>query len=116
MTKESSRNLAESLIVVLVTVPDSESASKVSESLVGRRLAACVNVVSGIQSVYRWQGNIEQSPELLLIIKTKRELFADLEREILALHPYDTPEIVALSMTEVLDKYGQWVLDETASS
>ena len=102
------------LIIVFVTVPDKDTALLIAESLVQKRLAACASVLPEVHSVYRWQGNVERSDELLLMIKTRKVHFAELEREVVSLHPYDTPEVVSVSIEQVLDKYRLWLLNETA--
>jgi periplasmic divalent cation tolerance protein len=101
------------LIIVLVTLPDEASAETMSRELVEKRLAACVSRISGITSLYRWKGEFEESKETLLLVKTRAELYDELEHEIRASHPYTTPEIVALSATEVLEDYFAWVGEET---
>ena len=77
--------------------------------LVGRKLAACVQILPAMESVYRWQGNIERQEEILLIAKTINSKFADLEREVRALHSYETPEIVAFPLTAESEKYLRWL-------
>lgn len=95
--------------IVLNTCPDTASARAIATALVERGLAACVNIVPGIESVYRWQGRVEQGQELLLIIKSNAEHYAALEQTILELHPYELPEIVALPLTAGLPAYLAWI-------
>ena len=83
-------------IVVLCTCASVEDGDRLARALVTERLAACVNVVPGIRSVYRWKGEIETSDECLLIIKSSRDLFAALSAAIEKLHPYEIPEVVAV--------------------
>src|SRR5262249_41139760 len=85
-------------IVGLVTVPNAETADKLGEALVGERLAACVNVVPGIRSIYRWQGKVERDAELLCLIKTTRAGFERLRARVVELHPYEVPEVIALGI------------------
>ena len=99
--------------LVLVTVPDEEAALKIAQGVVGKRLAACVNILPGVRSIYRWEGKIEDSSELLLLIKTGQERYSELEMEIAALHPYTTPEIIAVDIAAGAQKYCSWVLSET---
>ncbi len=98
-----------SYIVVLVTVGSVGEADKLGCSLVEERLAACVNRVGPIQSVYRWQGRIEEEEEYLLIIKTREDLFARLKTRIVSLHSYSVPEIIALPIVEGNESYLQWL-------
>ncbi len=98
------------LRVGLCTAPDRESALRIARTLVDERLAACVNVVSQVTSVYRWHGKTEESDELLLIIKTAEQV--DLEKlkdRLLTLHPYDVPELLLLPVSYGLDKYLDWI-------
>ena len=96
-------------IVVLLTAGSREEATRLAEMLVGSRLAACVQIMAEMESVYHWQGQIERAPEILLLAKTTPENFAELEREVRALHSYETPEIVALPMTDASAPYLEWL-------
>ena len=96
-------------IVVLITAPHREEAIRLADMLVGAHLAACVQILPEMESVYRWQGKIERQPEILLIVKTTRARFDELEREVRALHSYDTPEIVALPIIAGLEPYLRWL-------
>ena len=102
-------------IVVLSTVPDAKTGQKIARKLVEQRLAACVTISELRESIYWWRGNIEQEQEHLLIIKTKKSLYSKLEEEILTLHPYDVPEIIALPVTAGNGKYLEWLSTETDS-
>jgi len=84
-----------------------------ARSLVGERLAACANIVSGVRSIYRWQGKVEDEPEVLLVIKTRAELVESLARRVAELHPYELPEVVALEAVDGLPDYLDWVFAET---
>ncbi len=95
--------------IILSTCPDISSARTIATALVEQGLAACVNIVPGIESVYQWQGQIEQSSELLLIIKTRTECYAALEQALLALHPYELPEVIAVPLTTGLPAYLSWI-------
>jgi periplasmic divalent cation tolerance protein len=81
-------------LVVLVTVPNAETADKLAEALVAEQLAACVNVVGGVTSIYRWKGAVEREAELLCICKTTRAAFDRLRARVVELHPYEVPEVV----------------------
>jgi periplasmic divalent cation tolerance protein len=96
-------------IVVFMTAPNREEAAQLAEMLVGQRLAACVQILPEIESVYRWQGNIERQQEVLVIAKTTKSKFDELEREVRALHSYDTPEIVAVPLTAGSAPYLEWL-------
>jgi periplasmic divalent cation tolerance protein len=96
-------------IVVLMTAANLAEASNLAEMLVGNQLAACVQLLPPIESVYRWKGAIERQSEILLIAKTDRSKFEDLEREVRSLHSYETPEIVALPITAGSLPYLNWI-------
>ena len=96
-------------IVVLSTCANEADASRVGRALVEARLAACVSVVPGLRSIYHWHGAIETSDEALLLIKTSRELFAQVKLEIEKIHPYEVPEIMALPIVEGAENYLNWM-------
>ena len=97
-------------LIVFVTAPDDESqAERIATSLVEERLAACVNVVRGVQSVYRWEGKVARDRESLLIIKTNVASYAGLERRVKTLHPYSTPEVIAIRIEAGSQEYLAWL-------
>ena len=96
-------------IVVFMTAANGEEATRLADMLVGAHLAACVQILPEMESVYRWQGKIERQSEILLIAKTTRAKFADLEREVRALHSYDTPEIIAIPIVMGSAQYLKWL-------
>ena len=96
-------------IAVFITAPDKAEASRLADLLVEQNLAACVQILPAMHSVYRWQGKIERQEEVLLIAKTFTAKFAELEREVRAVHSYETPEIVAVPLTAVSEPYRQWL-------
>ena len=96
-------------IVVFVTTAHSEEAARLAEMLIGQRLAACVQILPEVESVYRWQGKIERQKEVLLIAKTTTAKFDELEREVRAIHSYETPEIVALPLKAGSAAYLEWL-------
>ena len=100
-------------IIVLTTCNSSEIASSIAESLVSNKLAACVNIINGVESVYQWQGKIEHDKELLLIIKTRQSLFSQLEHEIQELHDYELPEIIAVPIEAGEKNYLNWIRSST---
>jgi periplasmic divalent cation tolerance protein len=99
----------EDAIVVFLTAPSGEEATRLADLLIGAHLAACVQILPEMESVYRWQGKIERQSEILLIAKTTRGKFADLEREVRALHSYETPEIVAVPIVTGSQPYLDWL-------
>jgi periplasmic divalent cation tolerance protein len=102
-------------IVVFMTTANREEAVRIAELLVGAQLAACVQVLPEIESVYRWEGKIERQAEVLLLAKTTKDKFADLEREVRAIHSYETPEIVAVPVAEVSAPYLKWLNESLIS-
>jgi periplasmic divalent cation tolerance protein len=100
-------------IVVLVTVGSQEEGERLATAVVGEQLAACVNVVGPIESIYRWKGAVQHDHEVLLILKTRAELFEDLAARIRALHAYETPEVIALPITAGSAAYLDWLRGAT---
>ena len=102
---------ADALLVVLSTFPDAAAARAAAAALVSERLAACVNLLPGVESIYRWQGNLEHSAEVLAVIKTTTARYADMEQRLRALHPYEVPEIIALPAAAVAESYLRWAAE-----
>ncbi len=100
---------ASPIVVVLVTCPSPSQARRLARALIARRAAACVNVLPGVTSWFRWQGKVQRAREALLIIKTTTRGFEPLRALIRSLHPYEVPEIVALPVTAAHRPYQQWV-------
>jgi len=100
-------------VVVYVTVPSEEVGKNIARGILEERLAACVNVVKGLTSIYWWKDAIQEEPECLLIIKTKLALFEKLEAKVRQLHPYETPEIIAAPIMAGSRAYLQWLGSET---
>jgi periplasmic divalent cation tolerance protein len=96
-------------IVVLVTAPSAGKAAAIARALVEERLAACCNIVPGLRSIYRWEGRVQEDEEALLVIKTGRELFEPLRARVVALHEYQCPEVIALSIAEGHAPYLDWI-------
>jgi periplasmic divalent cation tolerance protein len=96
-------------LVTLVTAPDDATASTMAATLVGEGLAGCVNIVPAIRSVYRWKGEVMEEPETMMIFKTTRARFDALAARIEALHPYETPEIIALPIEAGARRYLDWL-------
>ena len=105
--------MAENHIVTLCTVPDRESGERIAHALVEERLAACVNLVPGLTSVYRWQGKVEKEAECLLIIKTGVSRFNVLKQRIKALHPAEMAEIIALPIIHGDAAYLKWLTENS---
>jgi len=103
-------------IVVLVAVGSLDEGRAIAEALVAERLAACVNLIGPIRSIYRWQDEVHDDAEHLLIIKTRRGRFDALERRVVGLHSYDVPEVVALPVTAGSAAYLGWLTAETSDS
>jgi periplasmic divalent cation tolerance protein len=97
--------------VIYVTVPDEDLAEKIAESLVSKKLAACVNIIPSVKSVYSWQGKICDDKELLLMIKTMYDAFESIKKEIKLLHTYEVPEIIALPINQGSEEYLKWLKD-----
>jgi len=102
-------------ILVISTLPDPQQAQKLAQLLIEQRLAACVNILPGATSVYRWQGKVESANETIVLIKTTMAGYPALEAAIKAAHPYELPEIVAVPVTAGLPGYLNWVASETGS-
>ena len=96
-------------ILVFMTAANRAEAARLAEMLVAARLAACVQILPEIESIYRWQGKVERQAEVLLTAKTIRSKFAELEREVRALHSYETPEIIALDVSACPEAYLNWL-------
>jgi periplasmic divalent cation tolerance protein len=101
-------------LVVLVTAPTPERAAEIARALVDERLAACGNVLPGIRSIYRWEGKVEDEQEALLLLKTTSGRFEALRERVLALHPYQVPEVIALPVGAGSAPYLAWIAAETA--
>jgi periplasmic divalent cation tolerance protein len=99
--------------MVITTTPTRRLAGQISSALVGRRLAACVQVAGPVNSTYRWQGKLENGREYMLFIKTTRPRYPAVEKAIRELHPYSTPEIIALAITSGAQDYLSWLKTET---
>jgi len=97
------------LQIALCTVPDEKTAGQIADALVAEKLAACINIVPSIMSVYRWNDAIEHDQELLLLIKTSVSVWPLLEARILELHPYELPEIIAVPIHTGQADYKQWI-------
>lgn len=104
---------ADTAIACLCTCPDADTARRLADALVDERLAACVNLLPGITSVYRWQGRVEQAQEVLLVAKTVRARLDALTARVTALHPHELPEVIAVDIAGGLPGYLAWIAEET---
>jgi periplasmic divalent cation tolerance protein len=102
--------------VVLVTAPNADKAVEIARALVELRLAACGNVIPTIRSIYRWQGKVEDGAEAMLVLKTSRDRFAALREKVIALHPYEVPEILELPVGEGNPAYLAWIAESVTAS
>jgi len=109
------KHLAET-IVVFVTCGSEEEALKIARSLLEEHLVACVNIISPVRSLYRWEGKIWDEREWLLVIKTQKKRFEDLEKKVKSLHSYSVPEIIALPIVEGASSYLNWLKEMTEIS
>ena len=98
-------------LVCFCTCPDGDTAQRIADALVVERLAACVNVLPGLRSVYRWQGAIERADEVMLIIKTVRERLEQVSARVALLHPNELPEVIAVEIAGGLAAYLDWVAE-----
>lgn len=100
-------------IVILITASSEKEAQAIAESLVEERLAACVNLVRGVESIFRWQGKISREQEVLMVVKTRGDLFVPLSARVRALHSYSVPEVIALPILEGSEDYLSWLREST---
>ena len=103
-------------IVVLMTAPNSSEASRIAELRVNQRLAACVQILPEMQSIYLWNNEVQRESEVLLLAKTTRANFDELERQVCAIHSYDTPEIIAVPVAAGSEAYLKWLLTSCDAS
>lgn len=109
MPRKLTRQAVPKAIIVMVTCPSRKTADRIAQGLVSQRLAACVNIIGGVRSLFRWQGKVESASEQLLVIKTERRLFRRLQAAIKASHPYQVPEIIALPIIAGDSDYLLWI-------
>ena len=110
--QESENSPQQGTMIALCTCPSRQVAERLAHQIVEKRRAACVNIIPGVQSVYRWQGQITQDEEYLLVAKTTREGFASLSAQIVAEHPYELPEVIGVSIEQGLSAYLRWIEEE----
>lgn len=100
-------------MLVLITAPNEDEAVKISKVLVEEKLAGCINILKDIRSIYSWQDKIEDEPEVLMIVKTKSELFEELEKRVKSLHSYTVPEIIGIKIKRGSESYLNWLSEVT---
>lgn len=103
--------MSDDVRVAYVTAPQ-DKAAEIARELVDRRLCACINIISEVRSIYRWEGAVEDDPEALLIIKTTASVFEALRQAVVELHPYDVPEVVSVPVVAGHAPYLEWVRAE----
>ncbi len=101
------------IVVILVTAPDAKTAAEIARDLLGKRLVACANIIPGIRSLYWWKGQLEESDEVLMVLKARRDDVAAIAEQVRDLHPYDVPEVVAAEVVGGLEAYLAWIGAET---
>lgn len=104
------------VLLVITSFPDAEAAAGVIRTLVEEKLVACGNIIPGVRSLYMWEGKVEDASEVVVVLKTAGAIFAKLEKRLLKLHPYETPEVLALEAGAVNRAYAQWIAAALASS
>ena len=110
--EQSSPPVSLGMMMVFCTFPDAEKAREIAHEIISEKLAACVNILPGVESIYRWEGKVMSEQEVLAIFKVAAAGFQKLEKALLEKHPYETPEIVGISADKVADKYLEWVVTE----
>jgi periplasmic divalent cation tolerance protein len=104
------------VLVLFVTAPSMSVAKTLARSLVTQKLVACVNIVPGVQSVYTWEGRVQEDEEVLMIVKTVREQFEQVKRAVISEHPYDVPEVIGLEVKEGSEPYLDWVRSQCSNN
>ena len=100
-------------IVVFITTANREEAARLADMLVGSRLAACVQILPEIESVYRWNGKVQREAEVLLFAKSTRDKFDELDRQVRAIHSYEVPEVLAIPVAAISEPYRKWLEEST---
>ena len=107
--------MADEILLAISTFPDETTAARVARELVTKKLVACANIGAPVQSIYRWQGTIEDAPETMVFFKTTAARFEEFQSTLRSLHPYDVPEIVAVRLNDGLPDYLRWVVESCAA-
>lgn len=106
--------MADAALLVVSTFPDAETARRIARQLVQEKLAACANLVPAIESIYRWEGKIEEARETIAFLKTTPARLPELQARLASLHPYDVPEVIAIPLTAGLPNYLRWISESCA--
>ncbi len=101
--------MSDNFILVFCTVPDINTAEKIADILISKKQAACCNIIQGLTSIYSWEGKVNKDSELLLLIKSKRNLFNKVEKTIKQIHPYDVPEVISIDIAAGSKDYLNWM-------
>ncbi len=96
-------------LLVLCTCPDKDVATTIAENVVAQHLAACINIVPSVKSIYHWQGNVESAEESLMLIKTHKKKLPSLKNTLTTMHPYEVPEIISVDISDGLPEYLKWM-------
>jgi periplasmic divalent cation tolerance protein len=108
--------MKDDVLLVFCTTPDSQEADRIAHVLIHKKLAACCNILPKTKSIYWWQGNIKSEEETLILIKTLKRKYEQLEKEIKMVHSYSVPEIIATPITHLSQAYLDWVIDTTTDT
>jgi periplasmic divalent cation tolerance protein len=108
----STSSMADDALIVFCTAPDAEVAARLARGVLERKLAACVNVIPGLRSLYWWQGELQDDSEVQLLIKTQRGRFSEIESFIKDNHPYELPELIAVSVVAGSEPYLRWLREQ----
>lgn len=103
----------ESFFEIITTVDTMEEAEKIARAVVEKNLVACAQISGPIVSIYRWKGNVEQAKEWRITMKSRKDLYGNIEKTIMSLHPYEVPEIIAIPILEGSEKYLEWIKETT---
>ena len=106
--------MADEILLAFSTFPNGETARRVARDLVTEKFAACANIIPAVESIYRWQGKVEEGNETLVLFKTTAARSSSFQEKLKSLHPYEVPEIIFVSLTAGLPEYLRWVVDSTA--
>ena len=96
-------------VIVLSTCPSRKEAKRIARGLVEARLAACVNIIDGVASIYSWKGKLEESKEVMLVVKSRRDLLGVLQERLASMHSYEVPEAIAIPVVDGLPAYLEWI-------
>lgn len=111
MNSFKGENMSENAIIVLVTTPSHSDAADIARTLVSERLAACVNIIPSIRSIFYWEEKVQDEQETLIIIKTRQGLFSELKKRVIMMHPYSVPEIISFKIEEGHSDYLGWLFE-----